>query len=124
MHLAQFLEFLEDRAGDTLRAVNWYRGAESELIYVREDLDVETMDQRASHIHTQITGAPTASEPTDMIDLGDELATVNLYEEAVIVHLRVTADSGVVIGLDTIAARSLHDFIMDCRENLTGDDTP
>lgn len=118
MQLAQFLEFAQEGHGDTLRAVEWYRDDEAELIYLRDDLDLEEVQRRADEVHKNLTGVAESSEGQELDDLGDELATMSLRDDAVLVHLPVNPNYGVVFSLDTAAARSLHQFINECRETL------
>jgi len=118
MRLAQFLEFLKDEAGDSLRAVEWYREGEAELIYIRDDLELGEMEERAEEIHEALTWDWTPPEAARIRELGDELATVSVRREAVLVHLPAGEEYGVVVGLEPEAARSLHRFVNDCRATL------
>lgn len=118
MRLAKFLEFLKDRTGESLRAVEWYRDDDAELIYLRDDLDQAELQHRADDIHEFLTWDVDSSEMGDLQGLGEELASVSLREQAVLVHLPVSQKYGVVIGLEPEAARSLHGFVTECRETV------
>ena len=86
MELAPFIEYLQQRAGESLRAVEWYRGDEAELAYLRDDLDVGEVNPRAEEIHQRLIGGESLPEPEQLRDLGPRLATVNLHEEAVLIN--------------------------------------
>lgn len=118
MRLAQFLDHLKNRTGESLRAVEWYRDDEAELIYLREDLDQTAVQERAAEIHQSLTWDVEPSALSELDGLGDELATVSLREEAVLVHLPAGHNYGVVVSLDPDAARSLHGFVIECRETV------
>lgn len=118
MELAPFLEYLQQRAGDSLRAVEWYREDEAELIYLRDDLDVGEVQPRADEIHQRLIGGESLAEPQQLRELGPRLATINLHEEAVLINLPVGEQYGVVVGLEPEAARNLHDFVTDARTQL------
>lgn len=123
MQLASFLEFLQDQAGEALRGVAWYRDREAELIYLRDDLDLEAVQSRVTATHKALTwdlGPPT---PTELDTLGAELATVSVRESAVLVHLPVEQRYGVVVGLEPDAVQSVHDFVGACRETLIDADS-
>lgn len=118
MQLAPFLEYLQDRAGDSLRAVEWYRADEAELVYLRDDLELADMQARADEIHELVTRERPPYAMPGIQQLGAKLATVNFYEEAVLLNFPLGENYGVVVGLEPGVARSLHGFIDDCRSTL------
>ena len=123
MQLAPLLDHLKTRAGESLRAVQWYRGDQTELIYVRDDLSVPDVVSRADAIHAQLTTKKPPQAEAEMATLGDRMATVNIYDEAFLINLPFGENYGVVIGLDPIVGRSLHEFVSGCRACLEEIDT-
>ena len=77
---APFLEYLHQRAGDSLWAVEWYRGDEAELVYRRDNLDVGEVNLRAKEIHQRLIGGESLAEPQQLRELGPRLATRTVEE--------------------------------------------
>lgn len=118
MQLAPFLDHLEGRLGDSLRAVQWYRGEETELIYLREDLDMERVIRRGEEVHQRLsTSSETLGEDL-MAELGDQLATISVREGAFLLNFPVGHRAGVIVGIDVDVGTTLHGFIGDAREVL------
>jgi len=121
MHTEQYrptVEYLQNRAGDTLRAVVVYDEEEWETPYVRGD--VRTDDLRdwlatyVDHLRDQ-----TPSMPTEEYGLlGDTQATIELHERGVLLHLQRSETEGVAISMEREMARDLAEFVAECRRRI------
>lgn len=114
MKLAQFLEYLQGRAGDFLRAVEWYRDVESELVYLRDYLGHGAVQRRADEVHENFTWDVDVSGVDALVDLGKDLTSVNFREQAVL--FPVSHNDGVVVSLEPDPTRSIHRFVTECRD--------
>jgi hypothetical protein len=103
----RFVETVRERTGSALRGVGVYRDDETALLYRRGDLDSGT----TSRIHA-VLDAATQRDPA--ADGSAHRASVQLYEEAVVVHLPETDSRGTLLSLDPGVARELGGFIEEC----------
>lgn len=118
MGLDAFVEFLEDEAGDSVRAAGWYQENEFEIVYLREDLDPDRAALVADELHEQLTWDWNPPARAVREYFGSQLASIGMYRDAVVLHLPSADGSGAVVTLDIEVARSLHGFIRECREAL------
>ena len=112
------VSFLEQRAGDSLRAVAKYQNENVNLLYYREDLQQNTMLNRTKTIHDNITWDWNPEEDEVTSELGEKQATVQIREESVIIHLLEEENLGYIIGLEPDAARSLTTFVGACVDQI------
>lgn len=112
------VSFVERRAGESLRAVAEYDHADVELLYYRDDLNRTTITDRVATIHDNITWAWNPSENTVVSELGEKRATLQIREEAVVIHLLEDVKHGYLIGLDPDAARNLTTFLGECLSHI------
>lgn len=123
MARADLIEYARAEAGDLLRAVGEYHGSDRELLYLRDDLDRPAVNSRFGTIVTNIQWAwnPNAQ---GLDELGEKIATVEIRETTVILHIRVDSDRGILIGLEPAAARQLTSFVGGCIEEISEIDLP
>lgn len=112
------VSFVEQRAGDSLRAVAKYEKADFDLLYYRDDLQKHTITKRVDTIHGNITWAWNPDEEEVASELGEKRATLQIREEAVVIHLLETAHQGYLIGLEPDAARNLTTFLGECLTHI------
>ena len=124
MTVADFVAFLEARAGEALRAVVWYEGFQDEILYLRDDLDVVEMERRIEEVQHNVNWQQLAPDSSRLESLGDVLSTIIVREGAIIIHLPVGENAGFVFGLSPNIARSLHEFVVTCKEQVADLDVP
>ena len=114
--MAQSLvSFVERQAGESLRAIAEYDNADIELLYLRNDLHQREISDRVETIHDNITWVWNPKEDEKVISkLGEKRATVQVREDAVIIHLLAERKQGYLIGLEPDAARNLTTFLGEC----------
>ncbi|MFD1588528.1 hypothetical protein ACFR9U_16240 [Halorientalis brevis] len=112
----ELVSFVKQEAGNYARAVGKFEGIESELQYCRDDLNPATVTNRFELIHDNISWS--WSPPEDELDeqLGQKRASLQVRENAVILHLPTGHDEGVLIALEPEAASNLTTFIGTCLE--------
>lgn len=120
----ELVEYLEDEAGSSLRAIGVYHGSDYELQHHRDDLDPEILVDRLRTIQANITWEWRPPDEGTIEELGKKIATLQVRKQAVILHLLVGKDHGIVIGLDPEAARNLNTFIIECLERVDGAPLP
>ena len=116
--LDNLLEYLDDVAGSSLRAVGSYRGDAFELRYHRDDLEADKLYDRLEGIHEHVTWDWRPPDDRAITELGGKLASLQIREQAVILHLITGDDRGVLIGLDSDAARDLNAFVVECLDRV------
>lgn len=118
MPIDEFVEFLEDQAGSSLRVVTWYAEDDFGGLYLRSDLDREAVVERVRHLSERLMRADAPIEGSPLEELGEEEATVQVREHAVILRFPLDGTEGLIVSLDVDAARDLHGFVLDCHERL------
>lgn len=116
MALDDFIEFVIERAGDSLRVIGWYEDENAGVFYARGDLDRDTAATRVKADQDYYSQGSKA-EP-----LSDLRATVDVRDRAVIIHFPVTGDRGLIVSLEHDAANHLVDFVTECRVHLSDDE--
>lgn len=106
--------YVEKSAGDALRAVVEYEDADIEVLYHRDDLEEATVERRTRSIYDQIVQARTSRDDALAKDLGRKRVTLQIRQEAVLIHLLETRQRGHIISLEPEAARDLVTFLNDC----------
>lgn len=110
--------YVQDRAQDGLRGLAVYDGADLDVRYARSDLG-GTVEERFGAIHEAIRAATAAPDDERWGTLGPERASIQIRDEAAVMHLRPVggADSerGMLVELDTRVAQSLAEFVASVR---------
>ena len=110
--------YLERRAGDTLRAVIRYSKSEYSLTYLRDDIPEPKFLPRMEEVLLNITkGGPNRNQALTE-EFGPLEASVHVREQGVILHFPVEQDKGVLVSLESGAARQLSTFIRECMSNI------
>lgn len=110
----ELMSFLKERVGNSLRAIVEYREADIEVQYHRHDLDESTVRHRTSAGYGQIVQISGSWDDGLTDERGAKRATLQVREEAVIVHLHETRYEGHLISLEPEAARDLTAFLGEC----------
>jgi len=118
------VDYLQSRAGRSLRAVGRYDEEGCQLIYRRDDLPREGTQERLEALRTNLTWEWNPPKTPALEELGGEQASLQIREQTVILHLPVEADHGLLIGLEPGAARDLTSFITDCMQHVDGINAP
>jgi hypothetical protein len=109
--------FVEERAGETLRVIAEIEQPEYTVRYRRNDLQRDEVVERMDRIHGEGTVAWNMGTGDALAGVGEKRATVEIREEAVIVHLLVEAGRRYVLEFEHSAARNLTSFLGECFEH-------
>ncbi|WP_338730108.1 hypothetical protein [Haladaptatus sp. DJG-WS-42] len=110
----ELVEFLRQRAGNSLSWVAAYDdGDETLYLHSTAETGETNVPDIVAQLRGDITRTTTLSSPYDALR-----ATVQLFEDAVVLHLPQGNSCGVAAGFDTDAARILRGFIDDCELHL------
>jgi hypothetical protein len=116
--------YVHDRAQDGLRGVAVYDGDDLDVRYARSDLE-DDVANRFGAIHESIRATATAPEDDHWGTLGPERASIQIREEAAVMHLRPTGDTagqrGMLVELDARVAQSLTEFVASVRRVAFGE---
>lgn len=117
----QFVTFLQQRAGQSLRAVRFYSQTGHRSLYARDDVQENIsqtdIDQLVASARRELQDrADSQLEFTD----GEMEATVRVFHDIVIVNLLSSGEYGLLLSLDKDIASRLHSFIHDCHSWLSG----
>lgn len=115
------VEHIHGHAGDTLQAVIIYEEDHHRDLYRRDDiadlhdsaLEREVLDVIRDDDRRRFTETSTSIE-------GAHRATVDVFENRVLLHLPRDESSGTLVVLDTTAARNLYEFVEDLRASIYG----
>lgn len=111
------VEFLRDSSGEYLRGVGFYDADDYEILYVRPDLERETLESEVDRMVSRLRQESRVRERR-AFPYGEFDGTVRSFEEAVVMHFPLPQERGAVVTLDTGAARQLNGFMRECIERL------
>ena len=111
------IEDLEDRAGENYRATVRYNGDETEILYVREDLEETRLTSQTDRIVRRLR-PETSSKEEASFPFGDLAATVRVFHDAILLHFPRGKNRGIFVSLEPETARSLTTFISECEKRL------
>jgi hypothetical protein len=109
--------FARRKTGHGLRSVVRAAPAETELLYVREDLSRQTVRNRLDEIGAAVEGRPR--NETAVATFGRVQASIQLREAGTLVILR-RGDTTVFLTVEPYASRNLGSFVTQCRRILDG----
>lgn len=107
----ELADYLSRRASDGFRGLARYEGDDVEVLHTRRDLGRTEMYERARAIHRAVQLRDGESV---LDELGAAYATVQLREDAVILHFPMGDARGYLVGLEPDVARDLSSFVTDC----------
>ncbi|MEE6211063.1 hypothetical protein U3A55_13000 [Salarchaeum sp. III] len=113
---ARLVRLVNAEAGDYFRTGVRYTSFGWEVLYRRDDLP----DQRLRERNQAIVDCARDHEPLREQDspFGDVRASVELYEDGVLIHLREGAQNGVVLAFEVDIAKNLAGFVVKCQQTL------
>lgn len=111
--------YVYDHAQDGLRGVAVYDGEDLDVRYARSDLE-GGIPERFSAMHESIRATAATSGDDRWGLLGAERASIQIRDEAAVMHLRPgdsqTKCRGMLVELDRRVAQSLTEFVASVRE--------
>jgi len=106
------VEALRDRVGDSLRIVGHHTADEWTLDYARPDIEDAYDDGDIDAIAEELALNELERDYHERLyDLGDQRATVRLFEEGSIVHVPTAHASGSLVSVDDDADVNARDII-------------
>jgi hypothetical protein len=116
---SQLIQLFHDQADWLFPAAFSYTATGWEPEYVRDDLKTRELRENIPEIIERVRGNRTMIDSGEYRQLGEARATVELYENGVLIHFRSRASEGVVVSLEAEAARDLAGFVDECAELLS-----
>lgn len=117
----RLLELVRGRAGDAFRAALRYDADDWQLLYVRDDVATDELRSAIPSIVERSRAHEPTFQPDEYDRLGDAQASVELYDQAAVVHLREDSARGLLVSLDRDVAQGLGQFVAECTTVLTGE---
>jgi len=115
----ELASFLEQRAGDSLRAVGHYSAEEYGVVYLREDLRQQYTDDEIEGIVEELRWESFGkSNQEGQFHLGELNCSIKAFEEAVVMHFPSDGKHGTLVSLDSEAAQDLLQFIDECLSRI------
>jgi hypothetical protein len=115
---SELVSVVKRQAGSHLRAIAEFDGIQSTLHFVRDDIDEAQIETRLELFHDINTWSWSPSEDKLAEELGPKRASLQLRQQAVIIHLPTGTDQGILIGLEPEAATDLTAFLKQCVEHI------
>lgn len=109
--------FVEERAGDALRVIAEVEQTEYAVHYRRDDLRPDQVIERLDRIHDERTTTWSQGSDDGLPGVGEKRGSVEIRDEAVILHLLVKPERRYVIEFEHSAARNLTSFLGKCFEH-------
>jgi len=117
----QLLEMVHSRAGDAFRVAIRYTPDDFEVTYVRDDLANAEFRETVGETVERARNYEPISDISFYRGLGEHEATVEQYENAVVIHFARGDERGILISLDSDVAQGLGSFIRECTSVLYGE---
>jgi|GEM_PF-893110 len=114
------VQLVHNRAGDAFRGAIRYDADGWEALYLRDDVATEALKSALSAIADRARADESTVPEAQYDRLGENQATVELYDHAAVLHFRESADSGIVVSLDRDVAQGLGQFVNSCNAVLDG----
>jgi hypothetical protein len=112
----ELVAFVEERAGEALRVIAEIEQPDYTVHHRRDDLRRDAVVERMNRIHGERTVAWNMGTGDALAGVGEKRASVEIREEAVIVHLLVENGRRYVLEFEHSAARNLTSFLGECFE--------
>lgn len=118
-----FVEFLQEEAGDYLRSILYFDGQDYEMAYVRDDIQDEyTERDRERIVESLLAEAHARNQEEELYVHGELNCIVKSFEHAVELHFPKGIYSGTAVALDIEAARDLSGLITNIVERTAFDE--
>lgn len=116
----RFVSFLQQRVGQSLRAVRFYSETDHRSLYARSDVQQNTsrndIEQLVTHARRELQ---ERADDQFRFTEGEMEATVRVFHDVVVVNLLSSSDRGILLSLDADIASRLHSFVHDCQSWLS-----
>jgi hypothetical protein len=117
----QFLEYLQRRAGETLRAVMLFTESNYKHLYLRDDLEESYSEQHHPKIAKRMRRETDCTYGTESELQVGELDSITLvFDEAIVLIFPATKTRGAAVSLDRGAGSQLFEFVHEARRRLYG----
>ncbi|QDX39921.1 hypothetical protein [Salarchaeum sp. JOR-1] len=113
---ARLVRFVTAEAGEYFRTGVRYTSFGWEVLYRRDDLPDQRLKERNQAIVDRVRDYEPLREEGS--PFGDARASIELYEDGVLIHLREAEQSGVVLAFEVDIAQNLAGFVVKCRQTL------
>jgi hypothetical protein len=115
----ELAEYLEQRAGDSLRAVGHYSTDDYEIVHLRDDVREQYSDDEIEDIVEDLRWESFAKSTQErQYRFGSLNCSIQAFEEGVVMHFPYDDNRGTLISLAPGAARQLIGFIDDCLSQI------
>lgn len=114
---AGVVEFAEAELGDGLRAIDYFDSSTYESLYIRDDVaNLYTESQFERMSVERMSNLLNVSFFEEIYDVGEFQYSVRRFEEALLIFLPLTDQSGLVISTEVDLPTSIVDFAEECYE--------
>lgn len=120
MTASSLVSFLETRASEHLRGVARYKGNETDVLYMRDDIKERRIQSQIDRITNRLRPESAPGEER-AFPFGDLYATVRRFDEAIVMHFPRGPDHGVVVALEPQTAQELNQFTGECLKRINSD---
>ncbi|UWG48874.1 Uncharacterized protein HSRCO_2614 [Halanaeroarchaeum sp. HSR-CO] len=119
---SRLLTWLQREYGDDLRVLLHYEESEYEWLYRRDDVRAQ-YDERSfdESVDTYREIEPLVREQSDILDGGALRATVNVYDDIVLLQFPMRPGEGVVVSLEATAGADLVEIVATGLQLLLAD---
>lgn len=114
---AQLKEDVQDRLGDSLRAVGFQTETETEVEYIRDDLvdqypsdTVEEFIRSSRGVHRELRGIDEG--------MGTPVASLHLLEEGLIAQFHYPDERVAFLAMEREVGRNCSRFMKECRSQM------
>ncbi|MGM0399359.1 MAG: hypothetical protein ACQEQY_10255 [Halobacteriota archaeon] len=119
---SRLLTWLQREHGDDLRVLLRYEEEEHEWLYRRDDVKAQ-YDERSfdESVDTYREIEPLVREQSDILDGGALRATINVYDDIVLIQFPMAIGEGVVVSLEATAGEDLVEIVATGLQLLLAD---
>ena len=111
----EFIDLLRDIVGPSLRGVFRYCSDDIDILHTRPDVRSQYSPETLSQRHEQFVFENIAKDSLEACyALGAARCTINLFEDAMLVHFMTAPNAGFVVGIDADSDLSLLSFVRAC----------
>lgn len=112
MPSSRLVQWLKRTQGDDLRVVGVYDDSGGEWLYRRPDVaDAYPESAFEESIETHRTWAKAVMKQADIIEGGDLRATVNIFDDILIINFPMDHDRGAVVALEAKVGEDLVEIV-------------
>lgn len=119
---SRLTRYLERTQGDRLRVVATYDGEDYEWLYRRDDVAEKFSDEEfAASFETYRNVDPAVAEQADIMRAGNHRATVNVYDDIVLIQFPLHDGQGAIVSLDADVGADMVEIVADGLQLLLAD---